>query len=173
MEFLYKLDYEDHRSSVHPDRTPGYDPTSLLVNAKLYIIAEKYEIQALKELACTKYQQVLPETWNTSVFAESARLVYDNTVETDRMLRDIIVEVASNNAKTLLDRGEFVDLLKSNGGLATEIMRKAIDRYESLMEPQQTNIPDRKSVSGLQKVEEEWNGRLPSSKKPKKTKHVI
>ncbi len=95
------------------------------------------------------------------------------------MLQDIIVEAASNNAKASLDRGKFIDLLKRNCGLAMEIMRKAIDRYESLIELQQTNIPHQRSISGSLKVEkekedaeDEWNGWL-RSKKPKKMKHVI
>jgi hypothetical protein len=35
---------------------------SLLVNAKIYIITDKYNIQALKKWAVAKYKEVLPAT---------------------------------------------------------------------------------------------------------------
>lgn len=134
MIYLYTLDYDDHRSSslAKPAeaKVTAYDPASLLVNAKVYIIAEKYEIEALKKLACTKYGEVLPNTWNTSIFSESASHLYENTVETDRMLRDVIVQGASDNVKNLLDRGEFVEMLKSHGDIATEIMHKVVTRTQ-------------------------------------------
>ncbi len=55
MDFLYKLDYEDHRYVNDPNGPHGCEPTSLLVNAKVYIIADEYDVQALKELSSTKY----------------------------------------------------------------------------------------------------------------------
>lgn len=79
IDFLYKLDYEDHRYSakprnqvvkfsnmeyevlieyrgVNPDPPTEYDSNSLIVNMKVYIITNKYEVQALKEYACIKYK---------------------------------------------------------------------------------------------------------------------
>jgi hypothetical protein len=94
----------------------------------------KYEIQALKDLAVAKYKHVLLETWNSFTFTESALLVYNNTVETDRMMRDAIVEGASKNVKTLLDRGEFVDLLKSQSDLAVKVLRKVVSNHDLLTE---------------------------------------
>lgn len=140
MDFLYTLDYDDHRSPIKgPGDERRHDSASLVVNAKVYIVADKYELDDLKKLACTKYKQLLPGgTWNSSDFTESARLVYDNTMETDRMLRDIIVQSAGINVKALLDRGEFVELLKDHGDLATEIMGKVVARYESQVKDLET-----------------------------------
>ena len=56
---------------------------------------------------------MLPKTCNIAVLAESARLEYDNTVETDRMLRDVSIQAASDSVKVLLDRGEYVGLSKT------------------------------------------------------------
>lgn len=129
MNFLYTLDYDDHRST---SSARAFDPASLLVNAKVYIIADKYEIEALKKLACLKYEQVLSNTWNTSNFSESASHVFENTVETDRILRNVIVQVASDNVMALLDRGEFVELLKRHGDIAAEILRKVVTRNDAV-----------------------------------------
>ena len=71
----------------------------------------------------TKYKEVVTATWNSTSFIESACLVFENTPESDRMLRKFILRTAGENAKALFDRGEFVALLKSNGDFAAEILR--------------------------------------------------
>jgi hypothetical protein len=93
------------------EQPTGLNSASLVVNAKIYIIADKYDIQALKEWAVAKYKEVLPATWNSPSFIESASLVFEKTLESDRMLREVIIRKASENAKALFDRGEFVALL--------------------------------------------------------------
>lgn len=100
----------------------GYNASSLVVNAQAYILADKYDIQSLKASAVTKYKEILLETWNSTSFIESARLVFNNTRENDRTLRDIIIQRASRNVKALFDRGEFVALLKSHNDFAVEVL---------------------------------------------------
>jgi hypothetical protein len=68
-----------------------YNPLSLVTNVKVYAIAIRNEIEALKKLASTKYQQVVLKSWNSPAFAESTRLVYENSMESDRAIRDVIV----------------------------------------------------------------------------------
>ncbi len=80
--------------------------------------------------------------------------MYDNTAETDVMLRDVNVEAVSRNLKALLDHSKFVDLLKTQGGLATEILRKATSESEPRMQPHQTND-----------ALDEWSGRSKPTKK--------
>jgi len=134
-----KMIPDDQDQIVDEDQPEGANPVPLQINAQMYIIADKYEIQALKDLAVTKYKQVSSETWNSSAFTESALLVYNNTVETDRMLRDVIVEEASKNVKTLLDCGEFVKLLKGQSDLAVEVLRKVVSNHDS---PTELDIVD-------------------------------
>jgi len=61
VDFLYSLDYDDHRQ----DETAVEEPP-LVINAKVYIIADKYNIKSLKEWAVTKYIELLPATWNST-----------------------------------------------------------------------------------------------------------
>jgi hypothetical protein len=104
----------------------GLNCVSLLINAKVYIIADKYDIHSLKEWAVTKYKEVLPATWNSTSFVESARLIYENTVDSDRMLREVIIRKASENVKALFDRGEFVELLRSHSEFAIEVLKDVV-----------------------------------------------
>ena len=133
IDFLYRLDYDDNRldtedqpptSGPHNSIPPPFmfNSVSLLINAKIYIIADKYNIHSLKEWAVTKYKEVLLATWNSTSFVESARLIYENTLDDDRMLREVIIQKASENVKALFDRGEFVELLRSHGDFAMEVL---------------------------------------------------
>jgi hypothetical protein len=47
-------------------------------------------------------------------------------MESDRAIRDAIVQIASENIKALPDRGEFIELLNSHGELTTEILKKLV-----------------------------------------------
>lgn len=139
IDFLYTLDYDDRPSSSvvaeeakqqQQQARASDQASSLLVNAKVYIIADKYELEALKSFACTKYKKVLSNTWNSPFFPESACHVLENTMETDRPLRDVIVRVASEHAKDLLDRDDFVEMLKNHGDVAADILRKVVKRCD-------------------------------------------
>lgn len=137
IDFLYTLDYDDRPSSSvvaeeakQQQACTSDQASSLLVNAKVYIIADKYGLEALKWFACTKYTKVLTNTWNSPFFPESACHVLENTMESDRPLRDVIVRVASEHAKDLLDRDDFVDMLKNHGDVAADILRKVVKRCD-------------------------------------------
>lgn len=121
MDFLYTLDYDDRPSSSMAEAANL--KASLLVNTKVYNIADKYELEALKEFACTKYQQVLSNTWNGPVFLESACHVLENTMEANRMLRDVVVQVASDHARELLIHDEFFKMLKNHPDISWEVLR--------------------------------------------------
>jgi hypothetical protein len=171
IDFLYGIDYDDYRSATegylaangnqsaasppfgnNPDEIPvEHIPVdtesekckrlSLITNAKVCIIVDKYDVQALKEWAATKYE-VLPKSWNNSAFTESARIINDNTLETDRMLQDVIVQGASENVNELLDHGEFMDLLKSHDNFAAEVLRRVVSNFESPTETQEKELED-------------------------------
>lgn len=144
IDFLYCLDYDDHRldagfqfqggtesipavnETVAARQTTGLSASSLLINAKTYIMAEKYNIESLKEWAVNKYKEVLPATWNSTSFIESAGLIFENTPASDRMLREVVIRKASENAKALFDRGEFVALLQSHGDFAADVLRDVV-----------------------------------------------
>ncbi|KAI9651107.1 hypothetical protein NHQ30_001144 [Ciborinia camelliae] len=96
----------------------------LIKHAKVYIIAEKYDIQALKELARQKYLSGLVKCWDTSHFVESIELIFDGTPDISKGdgLRNTAVETASKHIFQLLDRKEFVELCQDRGDIATTIL---------------------------------------------------
>lgn len=64
IDFLYAIDYDDRptTSLAEPAKhaTDAHNPASLLINEKVCIIADKYELKVLREMACTKYKEALP-----------------------------------------------------------------------------------------------------------------
>ena len=131
IDYLYCLDYNDHRN----DET---EESALMINARVYIIADKYDIEALKKWAVTKYQEVLSTRWNSASFIESTRLISENTPESDVMLRDVIVQKASQCAKRLFDRGEFVKLLRSDSNFATDVLKGVL--FEELVPEEDSDM---------------------------------
>jgi len=89
----------------------------LLSSPPCYIIADKYDVPSLKELAKSKYKTALAAEWNNPSFATSLRLMYEGTAESDRALKHIAICAASSHLKELRDRGEFGTLCKENGEL--------------------------------------------------------
>ena len=72
--------------TVAAGQTIRLNASSLLINVKTYIIAEKYNIKSLKEWAVNKYKEVLPVTWNNTSFIKSIGLIFENTLKSDQIL---------------------------------------------------------------------------------------
>ncbi len=98
--------------------------------AKLYVLGEKYNIQSLKDQVFVKYRDLLPHSCRTSSFVESLELIIEGTPETKNPdpLRVLAITTAGENAKVLIDRGEFVSLCRENGSFATEILRASLGK---------------------------------------------
>ncbi len=90
-------------AGVSPQSLPAALARSdaLLLNTKVYIIGGKLDVQPLKELAKRKFEEIISDQWNGASFVTSLRLVYDETFETKRLLKDIIVKTASEHVEKL------------------------------------------------------------------------
>jgi speckle-type POZ protein len=98
----------------------------LLANAQVYILGDKYDIPSLREVATAKYKEIVKDRWNNNIFAASAQSVYTSIVREYDMLKDVIIEAAHCIMTQLLNRGEFVRLLRSNGNMATDFPNAVI-----------------------------------------------
>ena len=111
-----------------PTRVPPQSPEGLVTHAKVYIAAEKWDVQPLRSLAKKKYETLLPTAWNSDHFVESLKLIYDGTPERSEMdgLRALAIKTAGEHAKELLDRGEFLNLCQEVPGLATDVLKASV-----------------------------------------------
>jgi ribosomal protein S27AE len=109
---------------------------ALVTAVKVYIIADKYDIPPLKLLSATKYRALLPLHWNSNSFTESLQIIFNGTTENDRLLKDVAVNFAGRKSKELMDRGEFVSLLKGDGEMAVEILKASLPKVSTDMAEQ-------------------------------------
>ena len=75
VKFMYTSDYNDCPGSATTKITrtastkSGTASQALIVNTKVYISADKWDIPALKKLAANKFEDALPKEGKSSTFA--------------------------------------------------------------------------------------------------------
>ncbi|CAI6302774.1 unnamed protein product [Periconia digitata] len=97
----------------------------LLIHAKLYEIADKYDIQGLKELVTEKFEEACTLSWNTKSFPLAAHHAFVSTPESDKGLRDIIVSTFSAHME-LLKKPEVEALMLEFNGLAFGLLKEKL-----------------------------------------------
>ena len=97
--------------------------TRLVNNAWVYAMADKYDIQKLKELAARKFQAVVFDWWTPGAMADVAREVYETTPATDRTLRDLVINQAVNQTRALYTEPSWKDVIESHGDLSIDLIR--------------------------------------------------
>ena len=89
------------------------DVEPIVVDVRVFAIAEKYFIEPLKKLAANKSAGRAKQDWRTSAFAIAATEAYESVPEHERTLRQI-VEVAAAYATDLLNKsGPFDDFRRA------------------------------------------------------------
>lgn len=146
LRFVYQGDHDDapgattqpvrETEPVNPyhfgslPRPPIQPPkTALLVNVKLYVIADKYDIPTLKKFAQDKYTEIVKAHWDTDEFMRSAEITFERTLAGDA-LRGVVVSTAARHAQTLVEKKEFAEMLAEHGEVAVEVLKKVIAKKE-------------------------------------------
>lgn len=73
-------------------------------------MAEYLQVDDLKGLAARKFRAEAEKHWNHPDFFEAVQEVYRTSVRSDRLLRDIVVDVMKQRNE-LLDRFEYQDVV--------------------------------------------------------------
>ncbi|KAI9812333.1 MAG: hypothetical protein M1827_004782 [Pycnora praestabilis] len=119
LSYLYKFNYGLQRA------TPT--ESTLSSHAKIYALADKYDVQDLKGLAQTKFAAEVKDGWNDEAFSIAIREVYGSTPESDMGLRSIVSQSAKKNIKALMDRGEFMALLVEVNAFTVELLGAVLE----------------------------------------------
>ncbi|KAF5007467.1 hypothetical protein FDECE_6205, partial [Fusarium decemcellulare] len=96
-----------------PPPVPTPTLSGLSLHAKVYALAEKYAIEDLKAVALDKFRTEAKQHWQSQDFVDVIQEVYISTVEHDRSLRDVLVDVICQHME-LLDRPSFQDAVKDH-----------------------------------------------------------
>ncbi|KAK4961874.1 hypothetical protein LTR10_002367 [Elasticomyces elasticus] len=124
LEFIYTLDFDDSYSDIA--ETP---PIVFTVN--LHMAADKFDIPGLRKLTALKFHAQALAEWKTAGFAEAAALVFNAGVAVDESLREIVVSIATKNAKQLLSQDEvgrcFHAVASATPALAVALWQRQVE----------------------------------------------
>ncbi|KAF2203662.1 hypothetical protein GQ43DRAFT_252006 [Delitschia confertaspora ATCC 74209] len=110
-------DESEHAEPNHDDESPH-----LIIHAKVYAIAEKYGIAGLKALSRKKFAHQVGLHHNSMEFPEACQEAYETTVDSDRGLRDVIIQIFRSHPD-LTQRKEMDAVLRETPGLAFELYK--------------------------------------------------
>ena len=108
----------------------GFQP--LVIHVHVYILADKYDIPPLQNLAISKFKLAVNSEWKTEAFAEAIRLVYGRIIATDDPLRDVVVDFASKHTANLLRHNvAFKTMMEDVGEFGRDLAMKLSERLVS------------------------------------------
>jgi hypothetical protein len=118
--YVYDIPYDDL-----------IDEWVLQFHAKVYVVAEKYQIQGLHEKATENMKEYLWNATNWSLlvveendatdFIATVRIILTGTPPQDNMLREALVEFAVSHINDLNQVPAFAALLKDHGDFGAEM----------------------------------------------------
>jgi hypothetical protein len=127
LSFFYTSDYDKSAIPLASTTTPTKSSTGkdLQLHVNVYIIAEKYDVPALKVVAANKYKECLGADWGSisTSFVATLKLIYDGLPDNDPILKNIAIEYAGRNAKNLAENSEYAILCKERGDIAFDVFR--------------------------------------------------
>ena len=120
--YLYTLDYCD--TPYHNGGLPSF-----LVHAKVWVIAEKYNIHSLKTLANKKFQAKVKHGWEDDGFDLASKEIYISTPEADHNLKDLVCNVTQESVEVLLRQPDFRALLLEVNEFTLEVLDAVVKAY--------------------------------------------
>lgn len=117
-------DMEDPFNSCQTEAEAHVEKPHLVTHVKVYAIAEKYGIPGLKSLAREKFAHQIELHVNSTELPEACQEAYETTVDTDRGLRDVVIQTFRSNRDLSL-REDVEIAIRDTPGLAFELFRMA------------------------------------------------
>lgn len=128
--FIYHLDYcvdlvketKEFDFSSDPSVKMNHDG-NMVMHAKVFEVATKYQMPALRSLAASKFKTAVQANWKHVTFAEAIQMVYSSMLENTQELKEVIADVMTAHGE-LLDKPEIKTVVLGINGLAYELLRK-------------------------------------------------
>ncbi|KAI4276061.1 MAG: hypothetical protein LQ337_002763 [Flavoplaca oasis] len=96
--------------------------SALTKNVLVYQVAHKYDIPLLKSLAQTKFQLRAADEWAPEDIISILPKVYASTSESDRALRQIMLDVCLRSTEHLMCHKGFRTMLKAHASMCFDIL---------------------------------------------------
>ncbi|USP74896.1 glycoside hydrolase family 16 protein [Curvularia clavata] len=133
VQYLYTGNYSvtkygykfPHTCSENCSDNENLSADEILVHAKMYEMADKYNIVGLKGLSRSKFRTGCSLHWNEDSFPVAANHAFSTTIEEDKGLRDVVSDTIATHME-LIRKPEIEALMTAFGGLSYRILlRKA------------------------------------------------
>ena len=111
------------------DYTNVVGTSSMVYDAQVYQIADKYDIPALKTHSMGKFDTAINTGWSMDDFPLAVGVVYGSTPSEDRSLRDSTLKTSCTNIDKLLQHDGFHKLLRETPDFAADLIPILCDRH--------------------------------------------
>lgn len=105
--------------------------TTLLVHSKMYEIADKYDVNGLKDLARTNFSALCAIFWDKDVFAQAAEHALSSTPDSDDGLREVIRQIIISHIE-LLNKSDIAELLSKHTDFVFSVLRRVAEEKAGL-----------------------------------------
>lgn len=109
-------------SDLEEDELYETDDSYLLTHTRVYALAEKYGVPALKNLAKRKFECQMACYYDSPEFADAIDEVYSSTIDSDRGLRDIVLQAFRSHPQLATTQDVFA-VIKRTPNLAFELWK--------------------------------------------------
>lgn len=113
---------ECRTSSIQKDSNTFEQGNRAHINAQMYVIADKYGIPGLKELAKEKFELALESDWQDLTFISVIEFVYGPTSPTNSDLRGVVTKFALQHIPVLKAQQQFHTVLKAYPDFAYDFL---------------------------------------------------
>lgn len=101
-----------HGTYVDPGNAPT-DMPPILLDVRMFIIADKYFVESLKRLACLKFSaRCEGDDWRSPDFATAVTELYESGVEDDSVRRVVVATIRDQATDLLMKAAEYPDIHK-------------------------------------------------------------
>ena len=112
----------ENDSEAMTDEEEELEDSHLVLHTRVYALAEKYDIPSLKQLARSKFEMAMACYYDSPNFAEAIEEVYCSTIDSDRGLRDIVLEAFKSHPQ-LASTQDVYNVIKETPSLAFELFK--------------------------------------------------
>ncbi|EME84695.1 uncharacterized protein MYCFIDRAFT_210949 [Pseudocercospora fijiensis CIRAD86] len=114
-EMFSEEEYDDGYESTE-------DESHLILHAQVYALAEKYDIPSLKYLSKRKFEMAAACYYDAPELADAIEYVYTSTIDQDRGLRDVILQLFRSHPQ-LANTQDIFSVIKDTPSLALDLWK--------------------------------------------------
>lgn len=112
----------ESESEYESDGDYETDDSHLLTHTRVYALAEKYDIPPLKSLAKAKFEMAMACYYDSPEFADAIEEVYCTTIDSDRGLRDVVLQAFRSHPQ-LASTQDVFGVIKETPTLAFDLWK--------------------------------------------------